>query len=274
MMRRVFIACLLALTAFGASAHDMFLVLSEHSLPPESAVSVALYNGTFDKSENAIARDRMTDVSVVDGDSTVSHPAIGQWRDEGTVAILDFKTGAPGTYLVGISTAANMIELTAEEFDDYLKHDGVLDVLEARQHEGNLTGPVRERYSKHVKTILQVGDAVTDSQSFKLGYPIEIVPLANPASLDIGDSLEFLVLADGIPVADQLVYASYEGFHSHDESGTHREAASARTDDEGIVKVELSKAGRWYVRLIRMLPVDEAGADYESNWATLTFEID
>ncbi len=274
MMRRVSIACLLALTASGASAHDMFLVLSEHSLPPESAVSVALYNGTFDKSENAIARDRMTDVSVVDGDSTVSHPAIGQWRDEGTVAILDFKTGAPGTYLVGISTAANMIELTAEEFDDYLKHDGVLDVLEARQHEGNLTGPVRERYSKHVKTILQVGDAVTDSQSFKLGYPIEIVPLANPASLDIGDSLEFLVLADGIPVADQLVYASYEGFHSHDESGTHREAASARTDDEGIVKVELSKAGRWYVRLIRMLPVDEAGADYESNWATLTFEID
>ncbi len=179
-MKRALIVGVFLLLASGVWAHDMFLVLSEHSLPPESAVSLALYNGTFDKSENAIARDRMTDVSVVDGDAKVSHPAIGQWREEGTVAILDFKTGAPGTYLVGISTAANMIELTAEEFDDYLKHDGVLDVLEARQQEGDLDKSVRERYSKHVKTILQVGDAVTDSHSVRLGYPIEIVPLANP----------------------------------------------------------------------------------------------
>ena len=274
MMKRTSIACLLALAASGVWAHDMFLVLAEHHLAPNSPASVSLYNGTFEKSENAIARDRMLDVSVVDGAAQVSHPATDQWRDEGSVAILDFETGEPGTYVVGVSTGTNMIELTAEEFDDYLKHDGVLDVLEARQQEGDLDKSVRERYSKHVKTILQVGDAVTDSHSVRLGYPIEIVPLANPSSLDIGDSLEFLVLADGKPVADQLVYASYEGFHSHDESGTHREAASARTDDEGIVKVELSKAGRWYVRLIRMLPVDEAGADYESNWATLTFEID
>lgn len=273
-MKRALIVGVFVLLAPGVWAHDMFLVLSEHNLPPESAVNVALYNGTFEKSENAIARDRMIDVSVVDGDSEVSHPTTGQWRDEGSVAILDFKTGASGTYLVGVSTAANMIELTAVEFEDYLMHDGVLDVLEARQHEGDLEQPVRERYSKHVKTILQVGDSVTESHSFRLGYPIEIVPLANPASLDVGDSLGFLVLADGEPVADQLVYASHEGFHSHDDSGAHREAASARTDNKGIVKVELAKAGRWYVRLIRMLPVDEEGADYESNWATLTFEID
>lgn len=274
MMRATSIACLLILAPAGVLAHDMFLVVPDHDLSPSTAASVALYNGTFDKSENAIARDRMTDVSVVDGSAEVSHPATGQWRDEGEVAILDFETGSPGTYLVGISTAANMIELTAEEFDDYLKHDGVLDVLEARQHEGELTEPVRERYSKHVKTILQVGEAVTDSFSFRLGYPIEIVPLANPASLNEGDTIEFLVLADGKPVADQLVYASYDGFHSHDGTDAHREAVDSRTDDNGVVKVELTKAGRWYVRLIRMLPVDEEGADYESNWATLTFEID
>ena len=273
-MKRTSIAGLLVLMASGVWAHDMFLVLAEHSLDPNSPVSVSLYNGTFDKSENAIARDRMLDVSVVNGAARVSHPATDQWRDEGQVAILEFETGEPGTYVVGVSTAANMIELTAEEFDDYLKHDGVLDVLEARHHEGDLTEPVRERYSKHVKTILQVGDAVTDSQSFKLGYPIEIVPLANPASLDVGDTLECLVLADGDPVADQLVYASHEGFHGHGEDGAHREAIDTRTDENGVVKLDLSKAGRWYVRLIRMLPVDEEGVDYESNWATLTFEID
>ena len=40
-----------------------------------------------------------------------------------------------------------------------------------------------------------------------------------------------------------------------------------------IVQTSLSVAGRWYVRLIRMLAVNDGEADYESNWATLTFEI-
>ena len=83
----------------------------------------------------------------------------------------------------------------------------------------------------------------------------------------------FLVLAEGEPVAGQLVYASYEGFHGHDESGSHRETAQLRTDEKGVARVELTLPGRWHVRLIRMLPSDEESVDYESNWATLTFEV-
>jgi uncharacterized GH25 family protein len=166
-----------------------------------------------------------------------------------------------------------MIELTAEDFSDYLEHDGVLDVLEARLRDGTADRPAAERYSKHVKTILQVGEPKTDSYSHRLGYPIEIVPLANPGTLSAGRTLEVLVLAAGEPVAGQLVYASYEGFHGHDETGSHREAARLRTDENGVARVELTRPGRWYVRLIRMLPVDEEGVDYESNWATLTFQV-
>jgi hypothetical protein len=69
------------------------------------------------------------------------------------------------------------------------------------------------------------------------------------------------------------VYASFEGYHSHDAEGDHREAAKLRTDDRGVASLELTRSGRWYVRLIRMLPADDEGADYESNWATLTFEV-
>ena len=41
----------------------------------------------------------------------------------------------------------------------------------------------------------------------------------------------------------------------------------------GIFSFEISHQGRWYVRLIRMVPVPEEGVDYESNWATLTFDV-
>ena len=252
----------------------MFLKLSSYFLEPNSEATVALINGTFEKSENVIARDRMTDVSIVDGSGAVQHPDTSHWHDEGTRALLDFKTGEAGTYVLGVSTAARMIDLSAEDFNAYLRHDGVLDVLAAREERGSMEAPARERYSKHVKAIVQVGDERSDSYRHRLGYPIEIVPHQNPYSLQTGDELDVLVLRDGEPVANQLVYANYEGHHAHDEQGGHREAAQTRTNEEGLASIPLSHEGRWYVRLIHMVPVNESDVDYESNWATLTFEIE
>jgi uncharacterized GH25 family protein len=272
-MKAPLFVCTIAFVASTAMAHDLFLVVPDHDLPEDSAATVSLINGTFDTSENSIDRDRMIDVSVVDGAGLIVHPTEDQWRDQDDATLLDFKTGSAGTYVVGVSTKARGIDLSAEDFNEYLKHDGVLDVLEARRKQGALNRGAHERYSKHVKTILQVGKLATDTYRLRLGYPLEIVPLANPATLKQGDHLEILVLAGGKPVSGQLVYASYAGFHSDDEDGGHHEAVSARTDDSGLATIAISQPGRWYVRLIRMIESAEDGVDYESNWATLTFEV-
>jgi hypothetical protein len=250
----------------------MFLVMPDHEFPPGASVTVSLYNGTFTKSENTIDRERMTDVTVVDGEGNVTHPGVDQWREEGEVTILEFSAGAAGTHVVGVSTKPNMIELSAADFNEYLEHDGVLDVLEARREGGSLGAAARERYSKHVKTILQVGDEMTGTWKHRLGYPVEFVPLANPSQLCAGDALEFEVLAQGEPLPGQLFCASYEGFEGHDAGGSHREAISGRTDAAGVGRIELERLGRWYLRLIRMVESPEDGVEYESNWATLTFE--
>jgi hypothetical protein len=192
-------ALLLPLVAASARAHDMFLVLDDHAVAAQARVTVSLYNGTFDKSENVISRDRMLDVSVVDGRGERTHPASDRWRETGDVTLLDLDTAAPGTYVVGVSTAARTIALTAEEFAEYLRHDGVLDVLAARERDGRAGEAARERYSKHVKTLLTVGGAGSGSWATRLGYPIEIVPLADPAAVAPGGSLELLVLHDGAP---------------------------------------------------------------------------
>ena len=275
MRKGVAVIAILAVAMWAAAirAHDMFLVVADHDLPVHAAAQVDLYNGTFEKSENVIDRDRMIDVSIVDGAGAVTRPDSGAWEEQDNGTTLSFETGASGTYVVGVSTRARMIALSAEDFNEYLEHDGVLDVLEAREAEGTLDRAANERYSKHVKTILQVGHATSETFSHRLGYPIEIVPATNPADLAPGDTLAVLVLADGEPAAGQLVYASYEGFHSHGESGEHREAVKTRTNEAGMASIPISRAGRWYLRLLRMLPVDEEGVDYESNWATLTFEV-
>ena len=275
-------AALTIVIVTAVSAHTMFLKLDSFFLEPNSTGTVQLINGDFDLSENVITRDRMLDVSVV-GPGGVTHPPESAWTDSAVfhwspdsvdTAILRFETGGPGTYLVGVSTAPRVITLTAEEFHDYLVHDGLLDTIEEREAAGTAGDEATERYSKHVKAVVQVGGARSREWATALGYPAEFIPLQNPYELSRGDQLRVRFLRAGEPVANQLVYASYEGYHSHDAAGEHVEAVTTRTNADGIATIPLNGRGRWYVRTIHMAETaTEPDVDYESNWATLTFEV-
>lgn len=48
-----------------AAAHDMFLKPSRFFAPENAEVRIRVLNGTFTRSENSIARNRLADVSVV-----------------------------------------------------------------------------------------------------------------------------------------------------------------------------------------------------------------
>ncbi|MGH7540957.1 MAG: DUF4198 domain-containing protein [Gemmatimonadota bacterium] len=275
MRRSVPLAGALVLLAAAALwAHDMFLKLETFFLAPHAEATVTLINGTFDESLNAISRDRMTDVSIVGPDHEVVHPPPSAWHDADSAAHLTFETGDAGTYVIGVSTAPRIFELSGAEFDAYLEHDGVLDILEKRESDGTLGRPAVERYSKHVKAIVQVGERHSAAYAHRLGYPVELIPLQNPYDLDDGDTLDVLFLIRGAPGANQLVYASHEGYHGHDAGGGHVEAVRSRTDGDGVARIPLSAEGRWYVRLIHMVETEEEAVDYESSWATLTFEIE
>ncbi len=263
-------------------AHTLFLKLDSFFLEPNSTATVALINGDFDNSENAIARDRMLDVSVV-GPGGVVHPPESAWRDSAVfhwspdsvdTAMLTFETGGPGTYVIGVSTAARVITLSAEDFNEYLVHDGITDLIEERAAAGKTNDEATERYSKHVKALVQVGDARSGQWAHELGYPVEFMPLSNPYELRRGDELRVRFLRAGRPVANQLVYANYEDHHGHDAAGVHVEAVTTRTNADGVATIPLSGTGRWYVRTIHMVETtSEADVDYESNWATLTFQV-
>ena len=232
-----------------------------------------------------ITRDRMLDVSLV-GNGERTRVDSTQWSDRDLTTVLQFTTGAAGTWVAGVSTRARSIELDAASFNDYLEHDGVLDMLDRREANGTLDQDAIERYSKHVKTIFQVGDTYTDDWQTELGYSIEFIPLQNPYTLHVGATLGVRLLRDGQPLANQLVYAGSEGTghdhdhdhdhnHDHDDGEDHSHGGSValRTNDQGEVSVPLNAPGSWYVRTIQLVDVDEPGLTHESNWATLTFGV-
>lgn len=266
--RNLLAAILLAIfLATSVNAHDLFLKFDNYFLQPNSRATVRVMNGDFGKSENAVARDRMLDVSIVAPSGKRLNPPSTDWRDEGTTALLDIHPQELGTYLVGLYTQPREIDLKAKQFNDYLAHDGLPDTFAERGRKKELNKDVRERYSKHVKAIFQVGNALTENFKTPLGYPVEIIPQQNPYSLKEGQPLEVLCIKDGQPLVDQFVMAGREA------NGRHIPAPSVRTNANGIARIVLKGAGKWYVKFIHMTPMNDAKINYESKWATLTFEI-
>jgi len=270
-MKKIYLFALAMIGFVVLSSHDMYLKMKSFYVAPNQNTVVYLYNGTFSKSENVIARDRMNDVSLLNNGKK-THPAESSWTEENSQTVLRFNTGQTGTAIAALSTKPKSIKLSAKDFTEYLIHDGIKDVYEARKKSGEEAKGATEKYSKHVKALFQVGDKLTDDYKEALGYPVEFVPLSNPYSAKAGDELSFRLLKKGKPLANELVYGSYVGHHSHGADGSHREALSVRSDKNGIVKLKATK-GQWYLRTIHMTKTTEKGFDYESNWATITFEI-
>ncbi len=267
--RQVLLAVgLVAITATLAVAHDMFLKPAQFFLGENATLDLALLNGTFSKSENAIERKRLLDISVL-GPAGRSRVDTSAWKATGDTAFFSVKTGAAGTYVLGVSTRPSIIALKAAEFNTYLKDDGIPDVLAARTRDGELTRDVRERYHKHVKAMVQVGEARSDLYATALGYPAEIVPVGNPYSLNVGGTLRFRTLVDGKPAANQ--YILYGG---RTPSGGRIDMRNVRSGADATAEIKVGSAGTWYIKFINMSKLTgDAEADYESKWATLTFAV-
>ncbi len=268
MKQKLITTTLLSVALFvSAGAHDLFFKFDSYFLQPNSKATVRLLNGTFRASEATLARDRMVDVSIVKPSGERVHLPHSSWRDEGTTTLLDFETAVAGTYTIGLSTSSRDVEQKAAQFNDYLAHEGMPDTLTERKKKKELNKDVRRRYSKYIKAIFQVGEARTDSYKTMLGYPVEIVPLRNPYTLKLGDTLEVLCLKDGRPIVNQFVAAGRE------DDGREQPAVNMRSDGKGVARIKLNGTGKWYVKFIHMTTLNDPQINYESKWATLTFEI-
>lgn len=266
--RTIFVAGTLLLVASVVLAHDLFLKLDTYFLEPHARVRIPVLNGTFAKSEAFVAPERIADISVISPEGRIALVAATAWsRGPDSTSLLSVELGEAGTYVAGVSIRPRELELSAEEFNAYLEEDGITDVLETRRRDNELGNGARERYSKHVKAVFQVGPARTLDFATVLGYPAEIVPLENPYAIARGTPLRVRCLVDGRPEANQTVLWGGE------QGGQILAQRSTRTDADGVAQVTPGAAGRWYIKFVHMVRATQPGLDYESKWATLTFEI-
>ena len=263
--RWIAISALSLTAATTLFAHDLFLLPQEFFIAPESLVIVRVLNGTFDKSEAAVTAARIGDLSVVTPRGRTAPPR-DDWRASGDTAVFPVRVGRSGNYLIGLSTLDRTIRLEAKDFNEYLATEGSPAILLQRKRTGEDTLPARERYSKHVKALLQVGDTRSPSYGAVLGYPAELVPVRNPYALRRGEALRVRALLGGKPEAGQLLF-----YGGRKADGTLVRERSVRTDGTGVAGVRIAGSGEWYIKFIHMVKVSRDTVDYESKWATLTF---
>jgi len=257
----------LSLFVITGMAHDLFLKPASFFAKINQKVSVSVMNGTFQLSEGAVSFARLTDVSIVSPSGVRIKPKETDFTKNETTAFLNFTPSESGNYVIGLSTAWRENSLPASEFNEYLTLEGIPDILENRKRDKELDVDGKYRYSKYVKTIIQAGGKQTDNYATNLGYAVEMIPQANPYKLKVRSTIEIACLKEGKPLIGQTVLIGNES------KGKLATEKSVRSDEKGIIKINLDRPGKWYAKFINMVKVDDPKLNYESKWATLTFEI-
>lgn len=254
---------LVLLSAGPIFAHDLYLVPSAFRLDRESTVEVVLRNGPFPGSlvGPALARLRDANVLSVDGTNPITQLALGKTTTKGRARIPH-----QGNVILAVRTVPNTIEMEPVHFAEHLQAEGHDEALAWRKAHHQEKKPGRERYSKFAKALLLSG-APSDFYRHRVGFVIEIIPEANPYQLKPGDSLPVQVLYQGRPAAGVLVDT---GCHWQ---GRTTAKAAGRTDADGRVLAPIASRGLWMLQAVLMERREEATADWESYWSSLTFEV-
>ena len=252
----------LAAASARASAHDFWVRPSAFRATAEDRLTIDLRVGERFRGE-PVARDPAKfERFVAIGADGKEEPIVGQ--DGQAPAGILRPRGAGPCWIVYRSTPKS-IELRAEEFEAYLAEEGLERVSKLRAERGDAGKPGRERYSRCAKALVRVGAAESRGFDRIAGLPLELVPETDPSDLAPGAKLPVIVLYQGRPLEGVLVGAMAEV--------APEKETRLRTDASGRVEFVVDEAGPWLVHAVHMVPAEAgSGADWESSWASLTFE--
>lgn len=254
-----------ALCAGPLAAHEFWIDPVETVITPGGTLEANLRVGENLKgaSYSYVPRN-FTRFDIVTGDSTAQVPG----RAGDTPAL---NMAAPGDGLAVVVHVTRDYSLTYTEWQKFLnfaKHKDFEWAVEEHRNRGLSEERFKERYSRHAKSLIAVGDGAGADRA--VGLETEIVALANPYTDDLSAGLPVRVLYNGAIRAD----AQVELF----ERNAAGEVAVRlyQTDAEGVAVLDVSP-GHFYLAdhvVLRALdPGAEDDAVWESLWASVTFSV-
>lgn len=260
-------AVIFAICAAEAEAHDYWLEADKFFAPENSSVTLRMWLGTnlVVEEERFYQPKRTVSFNLI---SALNSVDLRDKSADDAIPVAEFAVGKTGTYLVGMerNPVANILD--AEKFNDYLREENLTEILRERESRGETGKFGYERYSRFIKTLIQVGNRPDKTFARVLGTKLEIVPLENPYAKKKGDFIKFRILFNNQPLKNSPVSAYNRPLS---EVFVRRSA----TDEKGEVRIKLDRSGFWLVRLVVMerCRADCEETDWESYWGSLSFAV-
>jgi uncharacterized GH25 family protein len=257
-VRRTVLAAAALLLADSVQAHDFWIEPSTFHPMPGATVAVGLRVG-----QNFVG-DPVPRLS-----RSIEQFFIRQGGDELPIGGSDnidpagiLRADGQSTAIIAYRSAGSFIEQPADKFEDYLRQEGIERIIDLRAKRGEHEKPGRERFYRYAKALL-TGQQPSPSVTQPLGLAYEIVPDDDPTARSA--PFRGRVLYDGKPLAGALVVAM-----RHSDASVR---LTARSDEQGAFTFVLPRAGVWLIKSVHMVRASFfSDADWESLWASLTFE--
>ncbi len=251
-MRVRVLALTAALVSFPAPAHDFWIEPSAFAPDAGELVRLKLWVGERLGGETLPRNEELIEwFAAIHG--SLASPVLGI---DGSEPAGILRPASPGGVVVAYrSLRSPAAVLGAEDFAAYLDLEGLAPVK-----------PGREVFSRCAKCLLAVGGRGDPGFTKPVGLALELTPDVDPYTLGPGGCLTVQLLYQGRPLRGALVIAL---------DATDRERPQrVRSDRQGRATFTLPRSGEWLIKAVHMIPAPtDAGADWESFWASLTFSL-
>ena len=228
-----------------ATAHDFWLIPDMFAFSGDTTVHVNGRSGLRFPDGSAVQPARVADARIIGANSQTR---ITEMTVEGTSLRLHHKPTAAGQYLVVVGLTPRTTRTTPAGLIRYLKAEGGAGEAARIERENTFADMDSVVYTgaSYGATILQFGNGGPRAFSLTAGFPLEFVPMTDPAHVHMGDTLHVKILGAGKPVPNIGVDAS-PAFDSTAAPGTSG-AVTLTADANGVLHLPLTKAGPWMLR--------------------------
>ena len=249
--------------ASGATAHEFWIEAETYQVPSGGQIVANLKNGqNLEGTTLSYLPRNFTRFDLVDGDEVIAvegrlgdRPALNMpGPDDGLIVAVHETTPAYVNYTEW------------EKFAAFAAHKDFADIAARHAANGFPDAPFKERYTRHAKALIAVGDGAGADR--EVGLKTEFVALSNPYEPGFDNVMRVQVLLRGAPRPD----AQVEVFDRPGEGDV--QVTLHRTDANGIAAIPVTPGHDYLFDAVVLEPIagDET-AVWDTYWAALTFDV-
>jgi len=273
MKQRGFLAALVLIFALrGAIAHELWLEPLRWQTAPDTEIKVAILLGTGMQGSQQIympASFRRFEQITPSG----IYPVTGRMGDR-PAGNLTSKAG--GLNLLVYETTPRLVRYHhLDKFAAFAREKGYPDAEDRHRTSGLPVTSFTERYTRHAKSLISIGDpgmASASGEDRKIGLAVEFIARQNPYRWQKGP-LVFALEVDGVPRGNVQVSVMHRKSGIPDATVTEM---TLTTDAKGRIKFTPTRGHIYlldHVDLTAASPGQTDGALWISRWGSLTFLV-